>query len=147
MAGRIITDATEIGEVFDRVRTLAVVGAHPDESRPSHYVTKYLQGQGYRTIPVNPRALGEPIFGEKVYATLAEIPDRVDMVVIFRRSEDIPPVVDEVIGVAAAKGITTVWMQLGIRNDAAAEKAAAAGLDVVQDRCALVEHRRHVAIK
>lgn len=147
MAGRIITAPAEIGAVFDRVHTLAIVGAHPDEARPSHYVPKYLQGQGYRTIPVNPRALDAPIFGEKVYGALAEVPDRVDMVVIFRRSEDVPLVVDDVINVAAAKGITTIWMQLGIRNDAAAEKAAAAGLDVVQDRCTLVEHRRHAAVK
>ena len=143
MAGRLITEPADIRAILDRTRAVAVVGVSADWKRPSHYVMKYIQSRGVRTIPVNPRAVGEPILGEKVYASLSDIPDRFDMVDLFRKSEDIPPIVDEAIGLAAAKGIKTIWMQLGISNDAAALKAVAAGLDVVQDRCLKIEYGRH----
>lgn len=143
MPGRILTEPTDIRALLDRVRVIAVVGVSTDWKRPSSYVMKYLQSRGYRTIPVNPRAVGQEIWGEKVYASLTDIPDRVDMVEIFRKSEDVPPIVDEAIKSAGAKGLRAIWMQIGVRHDAAASAAVAAGLDVVMDRCAKIEYGRH----
>lgn len=143
MPGRILTESADIRALLDRVRTIAVVGVSTDWKRPSSYVMKYLQSRGYRTIPVNPRAVGQSIWNEPVYAALSDIPDRFDMVEIFRKSEDVPPIVDEAIRLAPAKGIRAVWMQIGVRHEEAAAKAAAAGLDVVMDRCAKIEYGRH----
>ena len=102
-------------------------------------MAKYLQDQGYRIVPVNPRA--DTILGEKSYPDLASIPEKVDVVDIFRRSDDVPPVVDQAIDI----GAKAVWMQLGIVNEDAAVKAREAGLGVVMDRCMLVEHRNLVS--
>jgi predicted CoA-binding protein len=124
--------------ILGKVKTIAMVGASPNWNRPSYFAMKYLQGKGFRVIPVNPRAVGETILGEKVYGSLAEIPDPVDMVDIFRNSEAAGPLVDEAIAI----GAKVVWMQLTVRNDEAAAKAEAAGLEVVMNRCPKIEYSR-----
>ncbi len=116
-----------IEEQLTNSKTIAVVGLSPDPERPSHYVSKYLQGQGYRIIPVNP--LLQEVLGERCYPDLASIPEPVDMVDIFRRTEHVGPIVDEAIAI----GAKYVWMQDGVVNEAAAAKAAEAGLSVVMD--------------
>jgi predicted CoA-binding protein len=125
-------------EILRHSRTIAMVGASPNWNRPSYFAMKYLQRKGYRVIPVNPSAAGQIILGETVYASLKAIPDKVDMVDIFRRSDQIGPIVDEAIAI----GAKVIWMQLGVRNDAAAEKAEAAGLKVVMNRCPKIEYGR-----
>ena len=131
------TDAY-LREILKSVRLIAMVGASPHWNRPSYFAMKYLQDKGYRVIPVNPQALGQEILGEKVYGDLSEVPEKIDMVDIFRRSETAPALVDQ----AIAKGAKIVWMQLGVRNDAAAAKAEAAGLKVVMNRCPKIEYSR-----
>ena len=125
-------------DILEKSKVIAVVGLSPKPERDSHEVAKYLQDQGYRIVPVNPRA--DTILGEKSYPDLASIPEKVDVVDIFRRSDDVPPVVDQAIAI----GAKAVWMQLGIVNEDAAAKAREAGLGVVMDRCMLVEHRNLV---
>jgi len=124
--------------ILKSVRTIAMVGASEHWNRPSYFAMKYLQGKGYRVIPVNPQAKGEEILGEKVYSDLAEVPGKIDMVDIFRRADAVPGIVDQ----AIAKGAKVVWMQLGVRHDAAAHKAEAAGLQVVMNRCPKIEYSR-----
>ena len=126
---------TTVQEILEQSKVIAVVGLSPKPHRDSYGVAKYLQEQGYRVVPVNPRA--DTILGEKVYPDLASIPEQVDVVDIFRKAEDVPPIVDEAIDI----GAKAVWMQLGIVNEEAALKARTAGLGVVMDRCMLVEHR------
>ena len=128
-----------IQEILEQSKVIAVVGLSPKPHRDSHEVAKYLQGNGYRIIPVYPRA--DSILGEKVYPDLKSIPDEVDVVDIFRKSQDVPPVVDEAIEI----GAKAVWMQLGVVHEEAAAKARDAGLGVVMDRCMLVEHRNLVS--
>ena len=123
-------------------RTIAMVGASPKWNRPSYFAMKYLQEKGYRVIPVNPGVAGQEILGEKVYATLSEIPEKFEMVDIFRNSAAAGPITDEAIAVAKNKGIEVIWMQLGVINEEAAEKARAAGLTVVMDRCPKIEFGR-----
>jgi len=125
----------DIRDILTAVRTIAVVGASPRPHRPSHRVMHYLQNRGYRAIPVNPNAAGTTLLGERCYASLAEVPEPIDMVDIFRRSEFAGHVVDE----AIAAGAKTVWMQLGVIDRAAAERARARGLNVVMDRCPAIE--------
>jgi predicted CoA-binding protein len=132
----------EILRILDSVRTIAMVGASPVWNRPSSFAMKYLQEKGYRVIPVSPKAAGSEILGERCYASLAEVPGPIDMVDIFRNSEAAGPIVDEVIALAAEKGIRVVWMQLGVRNDTAAARAEAAGLTVVMNRCPKIEWGR-----
>ena len=122
-------------DILTGVRTIAVVGASPRPHRPSHGVMRYLQRHGYRAIPVNPFAAGETILGERCYAALAEIAERVDMVDIFRRSEFAGAAVDEAIRV----GAKVVWMQLGVVDPAAAARAEARGIKVVMNRCPAIE--------
>jgi len=124
--------------IFGRVKTIALVGASPKPDRPSHRVMAFLQRKGFRVIPVNPQARGQTIHGETVVGALQDIAEPVDMVDIFRRSEEVAPVVDE----AIAKHAKIVWMQLGVRDDKAAAKAEAAGLDVVMNRCPAIEMPR-----
>ena len=131
-----------LGGILRRCRTIAMVGASANWVRPSNFAMKYLQAKGYRVIPVNPTEAGGEILGETVYASLAEVPDRIPMVDIFRASEAASRATDEAIAVAAEKGIEVVWMQLGVRNDAAAARAEAAGLTVVMNRCPKIEYGR-----
>jgi predicted CoA-binding protein len=119
-------------------RTIAVVGLSSNPARASYEVTDYMQSAGYRIIPVNPKET--EVLGAKSYARLEDVPGKIEIVNIFRRAEDVPPVVESAIRV----GAKVVWMQLGIENRAAAERARAAGLLVVEDACILVEHRRRV---
>jgi len=127
-------------DILAGVRTIAIVGASPRSNRPSHGVMRFLQLHGYRAIPVNPNAVGPfaaggKILGERVHANLAEIGVPIDMVDIFRRSEAAGAVVDEAIAI----GAKVVWMQLDVRDDAAAQRAEARGLKVVMDRCPAIE--------
>lgn len=128
----------DLKEMFKNCKTIAVVGLSSQKDRPSYRVAAYLQAKGYRIIPVRPD--GEMILGEKVYSSLAEIPEEItiDMVDIFRKSEDVPPVVEE----AMRRGIKVVWMQEGVIHPKAAEIAEEAGLKVVMDRCIKKEHQR-----
>ena len=122
-------------DILREAKTIAVVGLSDKPDRPSHSIPAYLQQQGYRIIPVNPKL--QEVLGEKAFASLRDIPEKVDVVDIFRRAEDIPPVVDEAIAI----GAKVVWMQLGIVNHEAAAKAKAAGLKVVMDECTGAVHR------
>jgi predicted CoA-binding protein len=131
-----------IRQILRGVRVIAMVGASPNWVRPSNFAMKYLQGKGFRVIPVNPGAVGQKIWGETVYATLADIPDKFDMVDIFRSSEAAGAIVDEAIKLAPAKGIRVIWMQLGVRDDAAGTRAEKAGLTVVMNRCPKIEYGR-----
>jgi len=129
----------DIAQIAEKTRVIAVVGLSPKADRPSHGVARFLQGMGYRIIPVNPGHAGETILGEPTYASLSEIPESesVDMVDIFRRSESVPPIVDEAL--AVLPGLRTVWMQIGVMHEGAAEKARAAGVTVVQNRCPKID--------
>jgi uncharacterized protein len=127
------TDA-EIRDILTRVKTIALVGWSPKPDRPSHRVAAYLKGRGYRVIPVNPGQAGQEALGETVVATLAEA-GPVDMVDIFRRSEEAGAVADE----AVRRGVKVVWMQLGVVDEAAASRARAAGAQVVMNRCPAIE--------
>jgi len=127
-----------IRKILSRSRTIAVVGASANWNRPSFFVMKYLQGKGYRFIPVNPGLAGQKILGETVYPDLASIPEPIDIAQIFRRSEYAGQITDE----AIAAGAKTIWMQLGVRDDAAAERARKAGLDVIMNRCPKIEYGR-----
>jgi predicted CoA-binding protein len=120
-------------------KTIAVVGISPRPDRDSHVVAKYLQGQGYRVIPVNPTV--DEVLGEKCYPSVRDVPEPIDIVDIFRRPVDVPPVVDDAIAV----GAKVVWMQLKIIHEEAAAKAEANGLDVVMDKCTKPEHEKLVA--
>lgn len=128
-----------IDHILKNYRTVAVVGLSPKTHRASYEVSAYMQRQGWRIVPVNPLAKVPEILGETVYATLSEaaLHEQIDLVDVFRNSDDVPPVADEAIAIGA-KGL---WLQLGITNDAACAKARDAGLQVVQNKCLLVEHR------
>jgi uncharacterized protein len=127
--------ADPITDVLKRAKTIAVVGLSNSPLRPSHGVSAYMQTQGYRIVPVNPEIHGA--LGEKAYASLLEVPEKVDIVDIFRRPEFVGEVVDQAIQLK----IPTVWMQEEVINEAAAEKARKAGIFVVMDRCILKEHK------
>lgn len=124
--------------IFKRIRTIAMVGASPNWNRPSYFVMKYLQLKGFRVIPVNPRAAGEIVLGEKVHGSLDEVPDAIDMVDVFRSSKEALGITE----MAIALGAKVVWMQIGISNHEAAEKAEKAGLEVVMNRCPKIEYSR-----
>lgn len=128
--------------ILRSVKTIAMVGASANWNRPSYFAMKYLQEKGYRVIPINPGLAGQELLGEKVHARLGDIPEPFDMVDIFRNSEAAGPIVDEAVALKDNKQIKVVWMQLGIRNDAAAERAEAAGLKVVMNRCPKIEFGR-----
>ena len=128
--------------ILRRCRTFVMVGASANWNRPSFFAMKYLRDKGYRILPVNPKAAGDEILGQTVYASLADVPGRFQMVDIFRGAEAAGKVTDEAIELTAAKGIEVVWMQLGVRNDAAAARAEAAGLTVIMNRCPKIEYGR-----
>ena len=130
----------EIRRILTGVGTIAVVGWSPKPDRPSHRVAAFLKGKGFRVIPVNPGQAGEMALGEVVRASLSEIGGGVDMVDIFRRSEEAGAVVDEAL--AVLPGLRAVWMQLGVVDEAAAARARAAGVAVVMDRCPAIEMPR-----
>jgi O-acetylhomoserine (thiol)-lyase len=132
----------QIRAILERVKTIARVGASSNWNRPSYFVMKYLQGKGYRVIPINPGIAGQELLGEKVYASLRDIPpehaEEIDMVDIFRPSAETPKIVEDAIAI----GAPLVWMQLGIRNDEAAARAEAAGIEVIMNRCPKIEFGR-----
>jgi len=128
------TDDT-IRDILTSTQTIAVVGASDNQSRPVYGVMKFLQRQGYRCIPVNPRLAGQELLDEKVYASLRDIPDSIDMVDVFRRSEEVAPIAEDAIAI----GAKVLWMQLGVRNEAAAQLGRDAGLEVVMNRCPAIE--------
>ena len=128
------TEADLIAELLKSAKTIAVVGLSDSPLRTSHGVSQYMQSQGYRIIPVNP-AIMESL-GEKAYASLSEVPEKIDIVNVFRRSEFVPDVVEEAIRL----GVPAIWMQEGVVHEEAAEKARQAGIFVVMDRCILKEH-------
>jgi predicted CoA-binding protein len=129
-------EADLITKILKESKTIAVVGLSSNPMRPSFGVTEYMQRVGYRIIPVNP--MEKEVLGERSYARLEDVTEKIDIVDIFRRSEDVPPVVESAIRI----GAKIVWMQQGIENAEAAEKARAAGMIAVEDACILVEHRR-----
>ncbi len=124
--------------ILDQVKTVAMVGASPNWNRPSYFVMKYLQLKGFRVIPINPRAAGEIVLGEKVHGSLDEFPDAIDMVDVFRSSKEAFGITEQ----AIAKGAKVVWMQIGITNREAAKKAEKAGLEVIMNRCPKIEYSR-----
>ncbi len=124
--------------ILRNVKTIAMVGASTNWNRPSYFAMKYLQDKGYRVIPVNATAVGQTVLGEKIYGSVRDIKEKVDMVDVFRASEHVPPIADDAIAI----GAKVLWMQLGVRNDEAAEKAEKAGLTVVMNRCPKIEYGR-----
>ena len=135
-------DDAYLRTLLDETKVIAMVGASPHWNRPSYFAMKYLQAKGYRVIPVNPAAVGKRILGETVYASLGEIPGAIDMVDIFRSSDAAAGIVDETLALAVDKGVRTVWMQIGVRDDQAAARAEQAGLRVVMNRCPKIEYAR-----
>ena len=125
-----------VAEILKQSRTIAVVGLSSKRFRPSYGVAEYMQRAGYRIVPVNPEE--REVLGEKCYADLDSVPEAIDIVDIFRRSEFVP----EIVEAAIRKGAKAVWMQEGVIHEEAARRAAEAGLDVVMDRCILKDHRR-----
>src|ERR1700693_3245578 len=128
----------QIRAILERVRTIAMVGASSNWNRPSYFVMKYLQGKGYRVIPVNPGNAGQQLLGETVYASLREVPEPVDMVDVFRPASEARQIVADAIAI----GAPVVWMQLGIRNDEAAAQGEAAGIEIIMNRCPKTEFGR-----
>ena len=133
-----LTSPDDIAHLLRNARTIAMVGASDSPDRPSFGVMKFLQDQGYRVIPVNPRITGEHVHGEYVWRELSQIGEPIDIVDIFRRSDQVGPIVDQAIEV----GAKAVWMQLGVEDSAAAARAEAAGLKVVMNRCPKIEFAR-----
>ena len=129
-------DINTLRRILRDSRVLAVVGLSADWFRPSFFAAKYMQEHGYRVIPVNPKY--ESILGERCYKSLRDIPEKVDLVDIFRKTQDVMPVAEEAIAI----GARVLWQQLGVKNEAAAAKARAAGLKTVMDRCVKIEHGR-----
>ena len=133
-----LTRAEDIAELLSNARNIAMVGASDRPDRPSHGVMKFLQSHGYRVFPVNPQITGEHVHGEYVWRELSQIGEPIDIVDIFRRSEEVGPIVDQAIEV----GAKAVWMQLGVIDEEAAARAEAAGLKVVMDHCPKIEFAR-----
>ena len=129
-------DINTLRRILGEYRVLAVVGLSADWYRPSYFAAKYMQEHGYRVIPVNPRY--QEILGEKCYPSLRAIPEKVQIVDVFRKTQDVPPIAEEAIAI----GAKVLWQQLGVKNEAAAARARAAGLETVMDRCVKIEHGR-----
>ncbi len=135
---------TYLRDILQRTKTIAAVGVSTNPIRPSHYVGRYLSLRGYRVIPVNPAYPDQSLFNETVQPSLSAIPadQPVHMVDIFRRSDQVLPVVQEALDALLDHGLQTIWMQIGIINEEAAELARAAGVDVIMNRCPKIEHQR-----
>jgi predicted CoA-binding protein len=133
-----VSAAADLRRVLERCRTIAVVGLSDQWHRPSYFAASYMQHQGWRIVPVNPRLAGTTLLGEPVHARLEDIPHPVDMVDVFRRAEDVPPLAEAAVRI----GAKCLWLQLGVVHEAAADMASDAGLDVVMDRCVKIEHAR-----
>ena len=131
-------DDAYLRKILRDTKTIAMVGLSANWNRPSYFAAKYLLDRGYKVIPVNPAAAGQEILGQKVYGSLSDLPQKADMVDIFRNSEAAGPITDD----AIKHGAKVVWMQLGVRNDEAAELAEANGLQVVMNRCPKIEYGR-----
>ena len=131
-----------IARILRSVKTIAMVGASPTEARPSYFAMKYLLDKGFKMIPVNPGQAGKEILGQKVYATVSDLPVPVDMVDIFRNSEAAGPITDEVLANKDRLGVKVLWMQLGVINEEARKRAEAAGLTVIMNRCPKIEYGR-----
>lgn len=132
-------------DILQRSKTIAMVGVSMKEIRPSYFVARYLHQKGYRIVPINPGQAGNTLFGREIYASLSDIPERVGpihMVDIFRRSDQVTPIVEEAIATLGGRGLQTVWMQIGVINEEAATLAEGAGLDVIMNRCPKIEHQR-----
>jgi uncharacterized protein len=134
--GRMADSITELRRILKSYRTIAVVGLSAEWHRPSFFAAKYMQQHGYRIVPVNPRYAD--VLGERCYPSLAEIPDPIDIVDVFRRTEDVLPIAQQAIAI----GAKCLWQQIGVKNLEAEALARAAGLDVVMDRCVKIEHAR-----
>lgn len=139
-SANLVDDDAGLTRVLRESRTVAVLGAKARPSEPAHYVPAYLARVGYRVLPVNPTLTGTTILGAPVLPTLADLPDPVDVIDVFRRPEYLPGHANEILALPWRPAV--VWFQLGIRNDVAAERLARAGIRVVQDRCMMPEHRR-----
>jgi predicted CoA-binding protein len=131
-----------IAHILRSVKIIAMVGASPNEVRPSYFAMKYLLDKGFKIIPVNPGQAGKEILGQKVYAKIADLPPPVDMIDIFRNSEAAGPIADEVIANKERLGLKVLWMQLGVINEEARKRAEAAGLTVIMNRCPKIEYGR-----
>jgi len=131
-------EISTLRRILSENRVLAIVGLSADWYRPSFFAAKYMQEHGYRVIPVNPRYAGQKLLGETCYASLKEIPDKVDLVDVFRKSEDVLPIAKDAIAI----GARALWQQIGVKNADAAAVAREAGLDAVMDRCVKIEHAR-----
>ena len=129
-------DINTLRRILRESRVIAVVGLSADWFRPSYFAAKYMQEHGYRVIPVNPKH--DSILGEKCYRSLRDVPEPIDIVDVFRKTQDVPPIADDAIAIRAK----VLWQQLGVRNESAAAKARAAGMDAVMDRCVKIEHGR-----
>jgi uncharacterized protein len=136
----ILTELADVAAALRDARTIAVLGAHDDTTRPAFYVPDYLHQQGYRLLPVNPELLGKTLWGEPVVATVTDLTEGVDLVDVFRNPRHLRGHLDELLAMQPRP--RTIWFQAGVRDDSVARALAAAGLDVVQDRCVLADHRR-----
>jgi predicted CoA-binding protein len=131
-------EISTLRRILQENRVIAMVGLSADWFRPSYFAAKYMQEHGYRVIPVNPRYAGKKLLGETCYASLRDIPDKVDLVDVFRKTADVMPIAEEAIAI----GARVLWQQIGVKNDKAAAAAGKAGLDAVMDRCVKIEHAR-----
>ncbi|PYN74876.1 MAG: CoA-binding protein [Candidatus Rokuibacteriota bacterium] len=138
--GHLVSDDAGLTAIFREAKTVAVVGAKDDPAEPAHYVPAYLHARGYRILPVNPKLTGRRLHDVATVARVADLPEPVDVIEVFRRPEYLPGHAAEILALPWRP--RAVWFQLGIRNDSAAEALARAGIRVVQDRCMMPEHRR-----
>ena len=136
----ILTRTEDFKKVLLEAKTVAVLGAHISETKAAHYVPRYLNAQGYTVYPINPAYAGKNLFGQQVIASLTDLKTSVDIINVFRRSEHLPEHLEEILAMHPLP--TTVWFQLGIKNDDVARKLSTAGINVVQNRCTLADHQR-----
>ncbi len=142
MAGKKPYTDGYIRDILGNTKTIAMVGASSNPERPSNRVMQYLQAAGFRVIPVNPGIGAEGLFGETAYASLEDVADQIDMVDVFRRADAVAGIVDELLPIIESKGVKYLWLQLGVVDEASADRARVAGLEVVMDRCLKIEHKR-----